>query len=154
MSLDQQYPSNPRSETNTVPFIDTVEAWFWFIQAQQARNEGARYTAGMSLMPRPCEPADILKVLDNLYRKRRLLRDHLLILRHYGRRQMVPDPRRAKEVRADILWREAIERIEPVLIRKGIVRAKKLTTPYPNKFWSCGAVVHTNSDVNNESSVK
>lgn len=137
-----------------MPFDDAVEAWFWFVQAQQARNEGARYTAGMSLTPRPCEPADILKILDNLYRKRRLLRDHLLILRHYGRRQMVPDPRRAKEVRADVLWKEAMERIEPVLLRKGIIRAKKLTTSYPNKFWSCGAVVHTNIEIKNKRALR
>lgn len=25
------------------PFQDATEAWFWFIQAQEARNEGARY---------------------------------------------------------------------------------------------------------------
>lgn len=104
-----------------VPFDDAVEAWFWFISAQQAKNEGARYTAGLSLTPRPCEPADILKILDRLYRQRRLLRDHLLVLRHYGRRQMEPDLRRPKEMRAYKIWHEAIERIEPPLIKKGIV---------------------------------
>lgn len=106
---------------DVVPFNNAVEAWFWFILAQQARNEGARYKAGISQMTRPCEPADILKILDRLYRQRMLIRDHLLILRHYGRRQMPPDPRRIKEIRAYKLWKEALERIEPVLIRKGIV---------------------------------
>lgn len=112
-----------KSTTNThyVPFYNAVEAWFWFILAQQAKNEGARYTAGLSLTPRPCEPTDILKVLDRLYRQRRLLRDHLLVLRHYGRRQIEPDIGRSKEMRAHKLWCEAMERIEPVLIRKGIV---------------------------------
>ena len=143
---DHKYPPKPSPETHTVPFESAVDAWFWFILAQQARNEGARYTSGLSLTPRPCEPTDILKVLDRLYRHRRLLRDHLLVLRHYGRRQMVPDPRRVKEVQAHTLWKEALERIEPVLVRKGIVRAKKLTTPHPNKFWAHGAVVHINDD--------
>lgn len=144
MSSDRKYPPKTQVDTSTVPFESAVEAWFWFILAQQARNEGARYTAGMSLTPRPCEPSDILKVLDRLYRNRRLLRDHLLVLRHYGRRQMAPDPRRIKEVQAHTLWKEALERIEPALVRKGIVRAKKLTTPHPNKFWVHGAVVHSN----------
>ncbi len=129
------------------PFNSVVEAWFWFIQAQQARNDGARIQAGLSLTERPCEPADILKILDRLYRNRMLLRDHLLVLRYYGRRQMQPDPYRVKEARAATIWKEAINRLEPVFIRKGIVRQKKvqerLTTPHPNKYWVSGAVVHS-----------
>jgi len=88
------------------PFNSVEEAWFWFIQAQQARNEGARIQAGLSLTERPCEPADILKILDRLYRQRMLMRDHLLVLRHYGRRQMTPDPYRVKEARAATIWRK------------------------------------------------
>jgi hypothetical protein len=114
--IDNQY------DTKTVPFNSASEAWFWFIQAQQARNEGARIVAGLSGEPRPCEPADFLSILDRLYRNRLLLRDHLLVLRHYGRRQYAPDPRRVKEVIASRLWEEAFDRIEPVLVRKGIVR--------------------------------
>lgn len=148
MPSDKKYPPQEPLDPNFVPFDSAIDAWFWFITAQQAKNEGARYTAGMSLTPRPCEPTDILKILDGLYRQRRLLRDHLLVLRHYGRRQMEPDSRRVKEMRAHTIWHEAMNRIEPVLVRKGIVRAKKLTTPYPNKFWVCGATVHTNTDMN------
>lgn len=151
MPSDRKYPQNPQIDPNAVPFESAVDVWFWFILAQEARNEGARYTAGMSLTPRPCEPTDILKILDGLYRQRRLLRDHLLVLRHYGRRQMVPDPRRVKEVLAHKLWKEALERIEPVLVRKGIVRAKKLTTNHPNKFWAHGAKVHSNTHIEGSS---
>ncbi len=104
-----------------VPFRDAEEVWFWFITAQQARNEGARITAGQGLCLRPCEPIDILKILDGLYRQRRLLREHLLVLRHYGRRHMAPDPRRIKEARASHLWREALERMAAVLEKKGIL---------------------------------
>ncbi len=132
-------------------FDDAEEAWFWFIQAQAARNEGARFTAGVGLFPRPCEPSDILKILDGLYRQRRLMRDHLLVLRHYGRRQLAPDESRIKEYHAHRLWHEAMERIEPILKRKGIVQSKKfvtkLGTNHPNKFWSQGAVVHSNNNL-------
>lgn len=144
MTSERQHPPKPQNDPHIVPFESATDAWFWFILAQQARNEGARYTAGMSLTPRPCEPTDILKILDGLYRQRRLLRDHLLVLRHYGRRQMAPDPRRVKEVLANKLWNEALERIEPILVRKGIVRAKKITTNHPNKFWAHGVTVHSN----------
>lgn len=145
------------------PFNNAEEAWFWFIKAQQARNEGARIQAGLSLTQRPCEPADILKILDRLYRNRMVLRDHLLVLRYYGRLQMAPDPHRVKEARAATIWHEAISKLEPVLIRKGIIAQKKmlgkgserirkkLTTPYPNKYWASGAVVHSNiSELNKQ----
>ncbi len=58
-----------------VPFYNAEEVWFWFIAAQQARNDGARFVAGHGLFRRPCEPVDILKILDDLYRHRRLTRD-------------------------------------------------------------------------------
>ena len=128
---DFEGPKTPNT-ARTIPFRDAEEAWFWFISAQQARHEGARFVAGAGLYPRPCEPLDILKVLDRLHRQRRLLRDHLLVLRHYGRRHMAPDPRRVKEYRAHMFWCEALERIETVLVQKGIVAARP--TPNPNWF--------------------
>ncbi len=96
-------------DTKTAPFEDAQTAWFWFIMAQQARNEGARIAAGQGAFNRPCEPIDILKIVDRLYRNRRLIRDHLLVLRHYGRRQLAPDPYRVKEQRAHTIWCEAME---------------------------------------------
>lgn len=119
---NQHHIPRPQANPETTPFDNVEDAWFWFIQAQAARNEGARFAAGQGLVTRPCEPVDILKVLDGLYRQRRVLRDHLLVLRHYGRRMMAPDPRRVKELRAYTLWREALERLHPALVRKGIVR--------------------------------
>ncbi len=114
--------SNVVQLNNTTPFDNAEELWFWFIAAQQARNDGARFVAGRGEVQRPCEPVDILKILDHLYRNRRLLRDHLLVLRHYGRRNMPPDARRVKEARAAFLWKEALERMTPVLERKGIIK--------------------------------
>lgn len=38
---------------------------------------------------------------------------------------MPPDPRRVKEVRASALWAEAMEALEPVMIRKGIITNAK-----------------------------
>lgn len=121
-SRDQHHIPRRTADIPATPFDSVEEAWFWFIQAQAARNDGARITAGQGAVARPCEPIDILKVLDGLYRQRRVLMDHLLVLRHYGRRMMAPDPHRVKELRAHTLWREALERLHPVLARKGIVR--------------------------------
>lgn len=112
-------------DAGAIPFNSAEEAWFWFIAAQEARNDGARFSSGLGLIARPCEPLDILKAVDRLYRCRRLLRDHLLVLRHYGRRRMPPDHRRVKEARACELWKEALQRLEDALERKGIVRRAK-----------------------------
>ncbi len=107
---------------SAVVLFDTVEeAWFWFVAAQKARSEGARIVAGQGVAQRPCEPIDIMKIVDGLYRQRRLTRDHLLVLRHYGMRMMPPDQRRVKEKRSYYLWVEALDRMEPIMERKGIV---------------------------------
>ena len=120
----QSKPSNPSFTMNdTTPFKTAEDAWFWFMAAQDAKNDGAKFIAGAGLYKRPCEPVDILKVLDRLHRNRRLHRDHLLVLRHYGRRHMAPDKFRAKEKRAAHLWNEALGRIGEILISKGIVES-------------------------------
>jgi hypothetical protein len=107
-------------------FISAEEAWFWFVTAQLAAADGARIKAGAGSSARPCEPVDIYTILDKLYRNRRLLIDHIHVMRHYGRRMFAPDPKRLKELRAHRLWCEAMERMEEVMIRKGIVEAKPI----------------------------
>lgn len=111
----------PIDEDSHTPFADAEEAWFWSVQATDAKYAGARITAGLGLVPRPCEPGDIVRAVDRLYRQRRLCRDHLLVLVHYGRRAMRPDPDHRREERASILWTEAFARLAPVLRAKGIV---------------------------------
>lgn len=117
-------------EQHFTPFDNAEEAWFWFVAAQEALNDGARFSAGTALYARPCEPIDILKILDRLYRNRQLKRDHFLVLRHYGRRHMPPDARRVKEKRSYDLWREAFDKITPILEKKGIVRAQSWVAQY------------------------
>ena len=57
------------------PFDDVEHAWFWFMQARRARPDGAGLNAGAGSVPRLCEPIDIYRQLDNLYRARRVLRE-------------------------------------------------------------------------------
>lgn len=104
------------------PFDSGEEAWFWSVQAQDAKAAGARVVAGRGLVQRPCEPADVLRVVDRLFRNRQLIRDHLHVLVHYGRRLSAPDPERPREQRAHALWREAFDHMNPVLRDKGILR--------------------------------
>lgn len=104
-----------------VPFADAAEAWFWAVQAHEAKAAGARVAAGLGLVPRPCEPGDVIRTVDRLHRRRRLTRDHLHILVHYGRRVSAPDAGRYREQRAASLWAEAFAVIAPALREKGIV---------------------------------
>jgi hypothetical protein len=120
MLISEKKTSAPK--TVFFPFDSVEQAWFWFMQGYEARTMGARIKAGATDKPRPCEPLDILRVVDRLYRERRLMRDHLKILAHYGRRLMPPDPARSKELRAHYLWQEAMLRMDAILRFKGIVQ--------------------------------
>jgi len=126
---------SPFALDGVTPFESVEEAWFWFMAAQDAKNDGAKFISGAGLYKRPCEPLDILKVLDRLHRNRRLHRDHLLVLRHYGNRRMAPDKFRPKEKRAYHLWSEALDRMGSVLIAKGIIE-KQNSFPLPPAFIS------------------
>lgn len=107
--------------SETVPFLSAQEAWFWFVDAQEALSSGAFIRAGASATPRPCEPADIMALLTRLHKNRQLKWEQIKILHHYGIRKMAPDPYRPKEKRAYILWRQALSILEEHFIRKGII---------------------------------
>ena len=103
------------------PFRNAEEAWFWTMAALVARREGARCLAHQGKVPRPCEPDDVVKCLDTLYRRRRIELLHARILRIWGERQVAPDPGRPNQRCDWRLWREALDRLEWLLRVKGIV---------------------------------
>ncbi|HET6183209.1 MAG TPA: hypothetical protein VFA03_06395 [Acetobacteraceae bacterium] len=104
-----------------VPFRSAEEAWFWTMAALVARRDGARFGANRGAVPRPCEPDDVVKCLDTLYRRRRVDLVHARILRIWGERGSVPNPAYPSE-RGDFrLWREAMSALEWPLRVKGIV---------------------------------
>ncbi|MQP64486.1 hypothetical protein GE253_03920 [Niveispirillum sp. SYP-B3756] len=104
-----------------IPFTDVTEVWFWTMQAHKALLEGARVRAGQALLPRPCEPGDILKVVERLYRQGRLRHEHVQVLARYGRQMLAPERDRAQETADWLLWQEALGRMEPILRDKGII---------------------------------
>lgn len=111
----------PVTTPQTQPFASAEEAWFWFSTAYQARLDGATIRAGLADVPRPCEPLDIIRLVDRLYRQRLLLLEHMKVLIDYGKKRMVPDGRRQGEARHEYLWRQAMEVLEFNFRRKGIV---------------------------------
>ncbi len=103
------------------PFSCAEDAWFWTMAALTARRDGARLAAARGGAIRPCEPDDVVKVLDRLYRQRRIELAHARILRIWGERATAPSPKIPAE-RGDLrLWREAMDRLDFPLRAKGIV---------------------------------
>ncbi len=100
------------------PFRSAEEAWLWTMGALVARRDGRKPPVSE---PRPCRPEDVLKCLDQLYRRRRIDLLHARILRIWGERQASPNPGHPRE-RADWrIWREAMDRLEWPLRVKGFV---------------------------------
>ncbi len=110
----------------TVAFRSADEAWFWTMAALMARREGARIVAGAGTTQRPCEPDDVIKALDRLYRQRRIDLQHARIMRIWGERGCAPDARVPGERGDARLWQEAMSRLEWPLRVKGIVEGDKL----------------------------
>lgn len=103
------------------PFHSVEEAWFWTMAALTARRDGARIVSGAGLVTRPCEPDDVIRCLDRLYRQRRIELQHARIMRIWGERGAVPDPRQPREAGDWRLWTEAMRRLDWPLRAKGIV---------------------------------
>ena len=100
-------------------FRSAEQAWFWTMTALVARREGSRHDGPRTA--RPCDPDDVVKCLDQLYRRRRIDLVHARILRIWGERGTAPNPAYPLE-RSDFkLWREALDRLEWPLRVKGIV---------------------------------
>jgi hypothetical protein len=119
--IHAQHRVQPRSIPHAQPFDNAESAWLWTMAALIARREGARYTANKGLFVRPCDPDDVVKCLDGLYRQQRINLAHARILRIWGERQIAPSTAIAAERNDHRLWTEALDRLAWPLRIKGIV---------------------------------
>jgi len=101
------------------PFPSAADAWLWTMAALTARRDGARIVSGAGAIMRPCEPDDVVKVVDNLYRQRRITLEHARYLEIWGERQEAP--RAATDPAAHRFWSEAMHAMEWPLRAKGII---------------------------------
>ncbi len=104
------------------PFRSAEEAWLWTMASLLARRDGA----GLGWRPegilRPCDPEDITRCLDILYRERSVDLVHARILRIWGERQMAPRSDRPQQQSDWRLWNQALGQLEWALRARGIVR--------------------------------
>jgi hypothetical protein len=108
----------------TRPFSSPAAAWFWAMRGLQARRDGAAWGVS-NKAPAGAEIDDVVKVLDRLYRQRRITLEHARILRIYGERGTAPNESATAERNDARLWREAMERMELPLQCKGIVATRE-----------------------------
>jgi len=111
----------PLRATSPTPFGSASSAWLWTMRMLAARQDGAGPAFGSGGM-RPCEPDDVVKCLDRLYRQRRIDLAHARVLRIWGERGSAPDQANPHERGDARLWREAMAALEPMLRGKGVVR--------------------------------
>ena len=78
----------------------------------KARRDGARFTVNRGRVTRPCEPDDLVKCLDGLYRRGRVNLLHARVLRRCGERYVSPNPGSDFERSEYRLWQEAMNCLE------------------------------------------
>lgn len=117
----QRYACRAVGDRMAEPFDCAEDAWLWYCRCQIARLDGVRFSAGLAEVPRPCDPDDIYRVVDRLYRARMLEAAHLMVLGVFGRRLVSPDPWDGDTETEARLWVEALDRLTTPLRAKGIV---------------------------------
>jgi hypothetical protein len=105
-----------------IPFRSAEEAWLWTMESLIARRDGAGLGWRPEGPPRPCDPEDITRCLDILYRQRTIELLHARILRIWGERQAAPRCDRARQKSDWRLWYQALAQLEWALRARGIVR--------------------------------
>lgn len=128
LPLRPAVPLRPvRTPPGTVPFADAAQAWFWTVAALAARHgAGIGHRSSRSdgrggpRVQRPCDPDDVIRALDLLYRRGGIGPLHARVLRRWGERFTVPPAGGTAAADAE-LWAEAMAQLDGVLRPKGIL---------------------------------
>jgi hypothetical protein len=104
------------------PFRAAEEAWLWTMEILLARRDGSGLSWRPEGPPRPCDPEDVIKSLDTLYRQRNVELLHVRILRIWGERQTAPRANAPRQHSDWRLWHQALAQLEWALRARGIVR--------------------------------
>jgi hypothetical protein len=97
------------------PFADAANAWWWTLDCLEARASGSRGCSALRA-GRPCEPDDVVNAL----RRLDIPRVHARTFMAWGKQRTLP----TAGTEARRLWDEVMLRLDAVLCRKGIVKAR------------------------------
>jgi len=106
-------------EQETTPFESSEEAWFWYCLCEKEKSNGR--SQHRSKITRPCETTDIFIAVKKLLRLGILKPYHIKVLAKYGFQQVPPHPHFGDSSTICRLWQEALDFLERLLIKKGIV---------------------------------
>ncbi len=104
-----------------VRFSSAEEAWFWFMRTEKARAERAKAARTSALYDRPCLPDDVYAIVSRLHRANALCDLHLEVMAEYGFLDRPPFPDVDEEAVDWVIWLDAFDVLEPVLLERGIV---------------------------------
>lgn len=107
--------------TTTLPFPNAEEAWLWTMAILLARRDGADLDWRPDALPRPCDPGDVVRCLDQLYHRGGISLRHVRVLRHWGERQSAPGVGQPQQATDHRLWQHALGQLEWLLRPRGIV---------------------------------
>ena len=106
-------------EEEMTPFENAEEAWFWCCLCEQLQK-GSRHRADSNVV-RPCEKSDIVIAVKRLLQTGVLRPSHIKILSKYGLSQVPPHPHFGDSLKICSLWKEALDFLDVLLKKKGIV---------------------------------
>lgn len=119
--MPEQCQPHPVPAPAGVPFDSAEEAWFWAVVCRRARAEGAQVTSGLALVPRICEPDDILIAAERLLRRGELGPAHKAVLIRSAADLLPPERGPRGDDHAVRHWNEAMDRLAEALAAKGIL---------------------------------
>ncbi|MDY6408131.1 MAG: hypothetical protein SPL08_05485 [Pseudomonadota bacterium] len=106
---------------DTTPFESSEEAWFWYCLCENLGFERGHNQGGK--IARPCETSDIILAVKRLLHQGLLSPEHIHILHKYGTEQAPPHINFGATQKICRLWKEAMEYLDSLLRKKGIVRS-------------------------------
>ncbi len=104
------------------PFRSGEEAWLWTMATLMARRDGAGPDWRPEGPARPCDPEDVVRCLDTLYRQASVDLLHARILRIWGERQRAPRADTGRLGGDWRLWTQALGQLEWALRARGVVQ--------------------------------
>jgi hypothetical protein len=113
-----------QEEDNAVLFESAEEAWFWYCKYEN--KSPYKMKNSNRVIIRPCVVDDIYLAVSKLYLAKKISERHLKTLIKYGRLFCPPDARVREEEMEALWWDDAMDKLETILRKKGIVACKDL----------------------------
>lgn len=112
------------NDSGEVLFSCAEEAWFWYCKYEKRTPYKTKNSN--KVVVRPCLLDDIYLSVEKLYWAKKISNRHVKTLIKYGRMLCPPDARIKDEEMEALWWDDAMDKLETVLRKKGIVRCNDL----------------------------